>query len=382
MKATFTLFTRINQKFVPILIKKGTPIAPDGAGSYYVRYTENGKRIMRPLGKNLAQAFVEVKNLEIAREFEHRGMPVPVRVQLVPSAEAKESTTLEQSITKYTDEVRDNKARKTWQAYKNSLVLFQKSCQAPTVQSVKRENMLAFKSYLRNTAELTERSVYNNFLNVMVFLKWAGVTVGVKLDDWPKKAEREPEEYTDEQIETLLNAADAEERLLLKCFLCTAMRSGELAHLHYGNIDFAHSVWTVQPKDGWVTKTAESQRDIPVPEWLTKKIAERMKHASRTKNDLVFFNSEGGPNLHMLRIVKRVAKLAKLNDIRVDDHKFRSTAITRWLRDGATVPDVMRWVGHVNPQTILRYAAKVNVRNPEIHAKATRAFAQVSGMGD
>lgn len=381
MKPTFTLFTRINQKFLPILIKKDTPIVPANAGSYYVRYTENGKRVMRPLGKDITTAYVEVKNLEIAREFEKRGMPVPVRVQVVPTTEAKQST-LEQSIAKYTDEVRDNKARKTWQAYKNSLALFQKSCRAATAESVKREDMLAFKSYLRNTEKMSERSVYNNFLNVMVFLKWAGVTVGVKLDDWPKKMEREAEEYTDSEISALLNSADAEERLLLNCFLCTGMRSGEMAHLHYGKIDFPHNVWTVERKDGWETKTTESQRDIPVPEWLTKRIKERMERGHRTKNDLVFFNSDGGPNLHMLRIVKRVAKRAKLNDIRVDDHKFRSTAITRWLRDGATVPDVMRWVGHVNPQTILRYAAKVNVRNPEIHAKATRAFAQFNGMGD
>jgi len=42
----------------------------------------------------------------------------------------------------------------------------------------------------------------------------------------------------------------------------------------------------------------------------------------------------------------------------------------------------MKWVGHNHPTTILRYAAKVNVRNPEVHNRATRAFAQFEGIGD
>jgi len=57
----------------------------------------------------------------------------------------------------------------------------------------------------------------------------------------------------------------------------------------------------------------------------------------------------GGVNAHLLRIVKRVGKRAGLTGIRVDDHRFRSTAITRWLREGNSVPDVMAWVGHKSP---------------------------------
>lgn len=377
MKAAFVLFTRINQKFVPIPMKKDVPQVPAGAGSFYVRYSENGKRTMQPLGKDLAGAVVEVKNLEIAREFSKRGMPVPVRVVLEPLTH--ESQKLADKIEAYTNRVRDNKSRKTWQAYKNSLALFQESCKAIDTAAIRGDDLLRFKHYLRTAKKMKERSVYNNFLNVMVFLKWAKVKVEISLDDWPKKAEREPEEYSDTEISAMLNAADTEERLILNCFLCTGVRSGELAHLHYADIDFAHSVWTVQRKEGWETKTVESQRDIPVPEWLTKKILARMETFSPR---LVFFNSKGGPNQHLLRIVKRVARRAGLNGIRVDDHKFRSTAITRWLREGNTVPDVMRWVGHVNPQTIMRYAAKVNVRNPETLRRATGAFSRFENMGD
>ena len=79
--------------------------------------------------------------------------------------------------------------------------------------------------------------------------------------------------------------------------------------------------------------------------------------------------------------MKRVAARAGVTG-RVDDHKFRSTAITRWLRDGNSVQDVMLWVGHKDLNTILRYAAKLNVRKAETLQKASGAFAQFQAIGD
>jgi integrase len=67
---------------------------------------------------------------------------------------------------------------------------------------------------------------------------------------------------------------------------------------------------------------------------------------------------------------------------RVDNHKFRSTAITRWLRNGSTVPEVMAYVGHVNPVTIMRYAAKVNLQKRENREKATQPFSKFAMVGD
>ena len=372
MKAKFVLLTRIEQRFEIIKIKKGEPIMPEGAGSFYARYSENGKRIYKPLGKDLATAWAGIKNLERGALFTKAGLDVP---QEIVSGESN----LALRIETYLDEIKANKARKTWLAYSNSLTIFTASCKRKSVQSVNREDMLAFKVSMAGSH--SPRSIYNNFLNVMVFLKWAMVPTGVRKNDWPPKPEREPEEYTDEQINAMLTAADGEERLILNSFLCTGLRSGELSHLTYGDIDFKHSNWTVRPKADWNTKTEESQRDVPVPSWLTKRIEHRMEVTSAKRETLIFPNLKGGPDLHLLRIVKRVAKRAKIEG-RVDDHKFRSTAITRWLNEGHSVPTVMRWVGHVDPATLLRYAAKANLRDAKVHKEATAPFEQFSGVGD
>jgi integrase len=359
-------------------------------GPFFLRITVDGRERWESAGDTLAEAKQEAKTYDATEEAVANGL----------SIENEGANRLRAKIEAFNAETKANKAHKTALAYANTLRYFTQSCKRVNVEDVKRQDMLEFKLHLKKE-RLSERSIYNNFLNSMVFLKWCGVNAGVKKNDWPPKPEREPEEYSDEEIVALLNAADTQkdlkiskharglsklphwgsERLLLNSFLCSALRSGEMAHMTYGNIDFKHSVWTVAPKDGWKTKTEKSQRDIPVPSWLTKRIHERMVAGKHQKSNLIFPTAEGKPDLKLLKVVKRVAKRAEVTG-RVDDHKFRSTAITKWLRDGVAVHDVMNWVGHTALDTIMRYAAKVNVRKAETRQQTENTFAQFANVGD
>jgi len=300
-------------------------------------------------------------------------------------------------IDKYLSEIQANKSHRTYLAYANSLALFQESCRKADVGDVNRSDILNFKLHLtkqrlHDGEKMSPRACFNNFLNVSVFFKSAGrsfISMGIKKSDWFPKPEREPEAYTDEELNALFKAASDNERLILKSFLNSGFRSGELAHLTYGDIDAQYSIWKVRPKtlalsDGrreWKPKTQESQREVAVHPDITKKIIARKKALGASDNDLIFPNREGNPDNHLLRIVKRAAKKAKLTG-RVDDHKFRSTAITLWLQAGHTVPNVMRWVGHVDPKTILRYAEKVNLRRDETRKRITKTFDAFASMGD
>ena len=342
---------------------------------YYTRKDGGWKPLA---GDTLDAAKESLKQIAAVDEAVAKGVRV---------VEEGNGTALSQAIAAYLEETQSNKSHKTWLAYKNSLNFFTDFAtgRIRQVQDVQRSTMLAFKTYLKNQ-DLSARSIYNNFLNVMVFFKWAGVKTGVRQGDWPNKPEREPEAYEESEVKALLTAANPEERLLLRAFLCSGLRSGEIANLTYGDIRFINSkdsIWTVRPKAGWNPKTKNSARDVPVScGSLTSQIRERMEKQSKKKTDLIFPNGLGQPNHHMLRIVKRVALRAGLTSIRVDDHKFRSTTITLWLRDGIPPQDVMSWVGHGNLDTILRYAAKLNVRKPATFQKAGAPLAQFDGVGD
>jgi integrase len=301
------------------------------------------------------------------------------------------------SIDKFLDEVQANKQPKTYASYQNSLAMFREACRKQDLAHVDRSDIIAFKSWLKNKtypdgSKMSPRTWYNNFLNVSVFFKWAGrsfVSMGIKNGDWFEKPERDPEAYTPEELTALFQAATDDERLVLKSLLNTGFRSGELAHLTYGDIDAKFSIWKVRGKTlalandkrEWKPKTTDSEREMPVHPDITKKIMERERALGASDNTLVFPNTEGNPDGHLIRIVKRVAKRAGVAG-RVDDHKFRSTAITLWLRAGNSVPDVAAWVGHSDLQTILRYAAKLNLRSAETRKKITSTFAEFSSVGD
>ena len=227
--------------------------------------------------------------------------------------DSEKAPSLDETIDKYLRETEANLSDGTLKAYRNTLNKFRQGCHKPTADDIDRDDVLAFKVWLKaNDHSERKRSVYNNFLNLMIFLRWwhekeVSEALGVSNSDWPPKLEREPEAYTEEEIATLFAEADDEERLLLLGFLCSGLRSGELEHLRYGDIDFQHSIWAVRHKRNHALKTETSQRDVIAPDWLTRQIAERQEKDGKRKSDLIFPNSNNEPDGHLLRVVKNVA---------------------------------------------------------------------------
>jgi integrase len=373
MKAKFTLRARLTDgSFETVEFRKNAPVVPKDATRFYIRFSANGKRSTVPAGDNLDQAVTLMKNMELRRHAESCGIALPESIA--------PDRMLPDQIDKYLAEFLANNPRKTWLAYKNSLAKLSAVCRRPTVADITREDLLAFKAAMR-TEGLSARSVVNNWVNVMSFLKAHDVHVKVQSSDTPKFVEREPEAYTPEEIQALLKAANREDRLKLNSFLCSGIRNAELAHLTYGDIDFKTSVWTIRPKEGWSPKSQNSQRFVPVAAWVTKQIEERMKAGGQSKGDLIFANHAGKPDMHMLRDLEAVAEAAGVTG-RVDIHKFRSTAITTWLSDGVPPHKVMAWVGHKNLDVIMRYVAMVNTHSKETQELAAHPFAQYAGVGD
>jgi integrase len=386
---------------------------------FYIRDQRGDKQWIRLEARTLADAKVDAEKQQHILQALARGVEIA-------QANDDDKQRLTHQVAVFLAETEANKSPATWAAYNRSLELFLESCKRLNVSDVKREDLLHFKTYLKKQ-EFAGRTVYNNFLNVCIFLAWAkhpAEGLGIKKGDWPPKVERDPEAYTEEEIDKLLKVASGtfrgiakkngekrDDRLLLKAFLYSGLRDGELQHLSYNDIDVKHSLWIVRPKEGHELKTREhklktrehklktrehklktrehklktreSQRRVPVDEDLTKKIMERKEAEGKTGEDLIFPNTtEADPDSHLLRITKRVAKLAGIDERRVDNHKFRATTITTWLRNGNAVPDVMEWVGHVSPATILRYYAKVKLEEKGHRQKATQAFERYSAVGD
>jgi hypothetical protein len=69
MKPTVKFLARVADKgkfpFIEVTIKKGRPVPVENVTQYYARYSENGKRIVKPLGMDINLAYTEFQNIEL-----------------------------------------------------------------------------------------------------------------------------------------------------------------------------------------------------------------------------------------------------------------------------------------------------------------------------
>jgi hypothetical protein len=89
------------------------------------------------------------------------------------------------SIEKYLRRLRQISATAPLKAYRNTLNKFRHVCHKPAADDIDRDDVLALKVW-RKAHDYTERqrSVYNNFLNLMIFLRWWQTPLKVGSSAW------------------------------------------------------------------------------------------------------------------------------------------------------------------------------------------------------
>lgn len=170
--------------------------------------------------------------------------------------------------------------------------------------------------------------------------------------------------YDEDELKNFFQACNIEERAIFKMFYYTGLRDQELAHLHWADLDLKKGIVAVRQKTeaGFVPKDWE-ERELPLhPELLT--LLEELPR----RNDLVFPSLKGNLNTHLLRLLKRIVKRAKLTG-RWYLHKFRKTFATRALEKGADIRTVQALLGHKNITTTARYLSTSTERMREAVSK-------------
>ena len=156
--------------------------------------------------------------------------------------------------------------------------------------------------------------------------------------------------YRPDELKALFAVADPEEWILFQFFLCTGAREQEVMYAEWGDLDFVDGLFTVKAKANWKPKDYE-EREIPLPDFLIAALKKRMLE---TKGNLIFLQSEGRPDGHMLRKLKYLAKRAGLHG-EFKLHKFRKTYATLQHRDGVDARTIQKRLGHSALETTLAY---------------------------
>jgi hypothetical protein len=149
---------------------------------FYIRDQRGDKQWIRLEARTLADAKVEAEKQQRILQALARGVEIA-------QANDDDKQRLTNQVAVFLAETEANKSLATWAAYNRSLELFLESCKRLNVSDVKREDLLQFKTYLKKK-EFSGRTVYNNFLNVCIFLAWAkhpAEGLGIKKGDWPPK---------------------------------------------------------------------------------------------------------------------------------------------------------------------------------------------------
>ncbi len=397
-KVTLYIRERKTKRYKPARAK-----SYDADTAFVLRYRASGAKWdaweTLPPGTTLSQAHVRAVEKELAIKSEKPQPRVQIKTVCGPQ-------TLELLVDKYLDEraAQKNWRKHTRQAYKLGLGLFLKSLKPSrkiNLDQIEGDDLRNFVGFLRKYRTSTgkpydDRSIWNHFNNVVSFLNAHGKRNLIEQSDWPKYEMKKTVCYDERDMARLLAFADEDEADVIQFYLGVGFRNGEGAHIEWRDIDLRNNeihVYSKREKFDWEVKDSE-QRIVGISDRLAERLKARRK---RHSGGLVFANSNGNPDRHLLRIIKRVALRAGLNCGLCEGvssrkrvtcathavcrkwiiHSLRKTWATFQARSGTDVRTIQQDAGHSSLETTLGYLAAEDRRSATRRAQINAADERV-----
>lgn len=378
---------------------KGNSLGHHPDGEYYLRYAGRTEAVGND--PYVALDRLEQRNAEL-RQSGH-GVASPEQPRQAVKPQPVHATTLDAAITEYLTTgkaAEKNWSKHTQQCYTLGLKLFRESCSKTCLNEVDGDDLRRVKVFLRKQETQTktlkkkidDRTVWNHFNNIVSFLNSYGLRDLIPQSEWPTYEEKPPEAYDPEDVIRLFQFADEDERDVIEFFCGVGFRNGEGTHTEWHDSDLRNKEVTIYSKlerFGWKVKDSE-KRTVGISDRLVERL--KARHKRHPGDGLIFPNSSGNPDKHLLRIVKRVALRAGLNCGRCMGthnrkrvscrrhpvcHKwlvqtFRKTWATFQAEVGAAIPTISRDLGHSSLDTTRMYLASRDrrgaVRRKQINA--------------
>jgi len=361
-------------------------IYPDGT-VFCLRYTTDGKRRWETLRVNtLTAALIERATKEAALLSE------------APKAESPSAKRIkvEDAIATYLGTVAATRAHKTWLAYNLILNTFRDSCSKQHLDEIDKNDLTAFVVALKKDKQ-DDRTVANRVAGVVTFLRAHGiVTVTLRHSYTEKKVKA----YSVEELRALNAASTDEELQIWQFFLGTGFREDEVAHACDTDVDFKMKTITVLEKRQWNWKPKDKEeRTVPVPDALIELL--KVRKSMHPDGWLIFPNTEGNPEGHFLKLLKKRALAAGLNcghctgtirgkEVSCKDapccehwilHRFRKTFATLHHANGVGARTIQGWLGHESLETTLRYLADAELGSEKTRSQVNGSFAEIDRQG-
>lgn len=354
-------------------------------GSFYTRPYVARKQSWTALNATTFEdARIESERLDAALEAQSKGLTV-AELDIATNAHR---LPIKSVVEVYLDQ-KKGKARKTVMQYRLALNEFIEALAEKrirfldgiTVASLRHyKDFMVKEGYAGKTIDVRMNIVY-------FMLKKNGVDVRLPKDEMPAVETETAVPYTQEELDKLFAAMDAEETVRYKFFLGSACRSQEVTYAAWQDIDFVKGDYHIRrkPDVGFFPKSHES-RSVPLPKPLLAMLKERRKKMPNTRWVFGGEDRQGNetPGNHFLRKLKVIALRAGLNcgqchteitkgegdtrrpvkvsckDHAVCEHfylhRFRKTCATRWSETpGISTNTIRAWLGHKSLNTTQIY---------------------------
>lgn len=176
----------------------------------------------------------------------------------------------------------------------------------------------------------------------------------------PKKDAAIRQETTDQEISLLLEATRRQrdgkraafQQTVLSVFVYTGVRRAELCDLRTGNVDIAGGWLLVQQGKG------QKSRKVPLCAEVQDALAAWIAIRPNAPHDFLF-TADKTRRLYFNGVASLVsdvkARAGLGNRTHITPHAMRHACASRLMRNGASLFDVMTWLGHTQLSTTQRY---------------------------
>lgn len=412
MQAKVSLLARVNDgtrrfPFIPAEIHRRAILLPverqsDGRSfglndiiGFYARYPENGKRKVKPLGKDPVAAYTQFQQTEQDFARAQKGL-LPINPEPEPPAQ-KAARDIRSLLKKYeADLVTRGISSRTIAKYippiKDFVQLYTRS--RTSIDDVGKDDMMAYVEWMRTHLKRKKGDPQHTYRNrvqyVNAFLATFDVKPPMRMREIKKPTKKRPWKYSDDVLNLLLSKASREEKDLIHFMVNTGFRDEEASFAVWSDIDLKAGSINVHPKPqfanryglddrGWRPKDSDYRaQDVVFDPKFVKIMAERKKRMKAKDDGLIFPTPYGNPDIHLIKKIRRAAKKAGFPTEKIALHAFRRTFGTK-IAKVYGIEQARIWLGHEDIATTQRYIACDEMTTKEAQKKSAKAFA---GIGD